>query len=87
MVPLSERRHRLHGEEVPEVIEGLRLRLQAHLDTREDLESATISFRAFYRLQEHRSGRPRYPIVTWALIEEELLKKNNGTISAPRGAN
>jgi hypothetical protein len=25
MVPLSERRHRLHGEEIPEVIEGLRL--------------------------------------------------------------
>jgi len=37
MVPLSERRHRLHPEEVPEVIEGLRLRLRQHLETEADL--------------------------------------------------
>lgn len=28
MKPLNERRHRLQGDEVPKVIEGLRLRLK-----------------------------------------------------------
>jgi hypothetical protein len=36
MVPLSERRHRLYGDEIPEVIEGLRLRLEALWDAKED---------------------------------------------------
>jgi len=72
MVPFDpERRHRLHGEEVPEVIEGLRLRLRAHLETKEDLPGARIAFRALYRLMEHRAGRPDYPEpVTWGLIED-----------------
>lgn len=72
------RRHRIHEEEVPEVIEGLRLRLQVHLETREDLEAATIAFRAFYRLMRHRAGRPGYPEpVTWSLIESWIY----GTIA------
>ena len=72
------RRHRIHEEEVPEVIEGLSLRLQAHLVTRGDLPRATIAFRAFYRLVTHQVGRPDYPEpVTWSLIESWI----NGTIS------
>ena len=71
MVPLSERRHRLHGDEVPEVLEGLRLRLLEHLKTEEDLEGATVAFRAFYRLMTHQAGRPNYPEpVTWNTIAE-----------------
>ena len=72
MVPLSsERRHRLHGEEVPEVIEGLKLRLRQHLETTEDLPGATVAFRALYRLIEHKQGRPDYPEpVTWGFIED-----------------
>lgn len=79
MDPFSQqRRHRLHSEEVPEVIEGLRLRLQHHLKARGDLYGATVAFRAFYRLMEHRAGRPDYPEpVTWSLIESWI----NGTIS------
>jgi hypothetical protein len=50
MVPLSERRHRLYGDEIPEVIEGLRLRLEALWDAKEDSERAEIAFRALYRL-------------------------------------
>jgi len=73
MVPLSERRHRLHPEEVPEVIEGLRLRLRQHLETEDDLPGATIAFRALYRLKVHRAGRPNYPEpVTWNTIVEWL---------------
>ena len=74
MVPLnSERRHRLHGDEVPEVIEGLRLRLRRHLRTREDLLGATVAFRAYYRLTKYPRGRPNYPNpVTWDLIESNI---------------
>lgn len=71
MVPLSQRRHRLHGEEIPEVLRGLELRLREHLETESDLLGATIAFQAFYRLLEHRSGRPKYPEpVTWNVIAE-----------------
>ena len=81
MVPLegSERRHRLHGFEVPEVIEGLRLRLWYHLESRTNLLAATVAFRAYYRLIEHRAGRPDYPEpVTWETINDYV---NNGSIS------
>lgn len=79
MVPFNERRHRLHGIEVPEVIEGLRLRLRRHLESREDLLGATIAFRTLYRLETHPRGRPDYPDpVTWGLIENWI---KNGTIS------
>lgn len=78
MVPFSQRRHRLHGEEVPEAIEGLRLRLLQHLKTRDDLYGATVAFRAFYRLSTYCRGRPDYPSpMTWALINSYV----NGTIS------
>jgi hypothetical protein len=73
----SERRHRIHGEEVPEVIEGLRLRLRQHLKTRGDLLGATVAFMVLYRLVTHQAGRPDYPEpVTWSLIESWI----NGTI-------
>ena len=66
-----ERRHRLHGFEVPEVLEGLRLRLREHLERREDKLQAEIAFRAYFRLSQHRSGRPKYPRpLTWQVMEE-----------------
>jgi len=72
------RRHRIHEEEVPEVKEGLRLRLCEHLETKEDLIAATLCFRCLYRLEEHKAGRPDYPEpVTWSLIESRI----NGTIT------
>ena len=70
------RRHRLHGDEVPEVIEGLRLRLQHHLETRADLYRAAIAFRAYFSLTEHVTSRPAYPDpITWSIIESRI----NGT--------
>jgi hypothetical protein len=65
MVPLSERRHRLYGDEIPEVIQGLRLRLEGLLEAEEDRERAEIAFRALYRLMHGDPGRPRYPEFSW----------------------
>jgi hypothetical protein len=45
----SRARRRLCGEEVPEVIEELRLRLEGLLEA-EDRERAEIAFLALYRL-------------------------------------
>lgn len=71
MVPLSERRHRLHGEEVPEVLEALAMLLRARVESEEDLPGATIAFRAFYRLMMYRTGRPNSPEpITWNTIAE-----------------
>ena len=63
------RRHRLHGDEVPEVIEGLRL--QAHLETRGG-GSPMGRGRLPSLLQAHRAQvrATDYPEpVTWDLIE------------------
>jgi len=65
------RRHRLHSDEVPEVKEGLKLRITEHLDTKDDLEAATLAFRALFRLERHKVGKPSYPKpITWGLIED-----------------
>lgn len=83
MVPYSERRHRLHGDEVPKAIEGLRLRLLQHLKTRENLYEARVAFRAFYRLSTYCRGRPSYPNpLTWDLIASYV----NGTVSEKAGS-
>lgn len=71
------RRHRIHGNEVPEVIRGLVLRLREHMETKEDLTAATLAFRALYRLEEHKAGRPIYPPhpepTTWGYLEDHLV--------------
>ena len=68
MVPLSERRHRLYGHEIPEVIEGLRLKLEGLLKERADRERAEIAFRAHYRLMDGSPGRPKYPEFSWDFL-------------------
>jgi hypothetical protein len=65
MVPLSERRHRLYGDEIPEIIEGLRLRLETLWDAKKDSARAEIAFRALYRLIHGDLGRPKYPEFDW----------------------
>jgi hypothetical protein len=65
MVPLSERRHRLYRHEIPEVIEGLRLRLENLVEERVDRENAEIAFRTLYRLLDGSPGRPKYPEFSW----------------------
>jgi len=64
------RRHRIHEDEVPEVIKGLVLRLREHMNIKEDLEAATLCFRCLWRLEEHKTGRPDYPDATWGFMED-----------------
>ena len=55
------RRHQLTEKEVPEAIKGLHLRLQEHIEKREDLSAALTCYRAYYRLTMHEAHRPTYP--------------------------
>lgn len=69
----GDRRHRLYGEEIREVMEGLVLLLTEYVKVGEDLERATLAFRPFYRMLYHRTGRPNYPEpTTWNTIVEAL---------------
>ena len=69
---MSEKRHRLHSHEIPEVVEGLRLRLEALLEKREDPKRAEIAFRTLFRMGWKFTGRPKYPEFSWALLQEYL---------------
>jgi len=69
MVPLSERRHRLYENGIPEVVEGLKLRLSHLLEKREEEINAEIAFRALFRLTRNSSGRPKYPEFSWDLVQ------------------
>ena len=65
-------RHRLYSHEIPEILEGLRLRLEELLEKREDPERAEIAFRAFYRLERMIVGRPKYPEFSWDFLQDYL---------------
>ena len=66
MVPMSEKRHRLYNHEIPEVIQGLLLRLEILAAERKEEEKARIAFRTLYRLMfAEKGGRPKYPEFTW----------------------
>jgi hypothetical protein len=70
LVPLSEKRHRLYSHEIPEVIQGLLLRLEKLTQERIDEEKAIITFRTLYRLMYvETGGRPKYPIFSWNTAE------------------
>jgi len=83
LVPLSEKRHRLYDSEIPEVVLGLRLRLQQLLEEKNDPEKAQLTQRCLHRLLEKNPGRPKYPKFSWDYIAyivdsdvEDLLKSN-----------
>jgi len=67
MVPLFERRHRIYEEEVPEVIEGLKLRLFKLLEEKTEPEKAELGFRVLCRLMRDKPRRPNYPRFSWDL--------------------
>ena len=70
---MSLRRHRLNGDEIPEVMKALALLLTEYVKAEEDLEAATMAFKPFYRMLYHRTGRPNYPDpITWNTIVESL---------------
>jgi hypothetical protein len=79
MVPLSEKRHRLHPHEIPEVIQGLILRLEKLSKERNEEEKATITFRILNRLMfTEIRGRPKYPEFSWQSAETlvEIYKED-----------
>jgi hypothetical protein len=87
MVPLSERRHRLYENEIPEVVEGLKLRLSHLLENREEGINAEIAFRVFYRLTRDEPGRPKYPRFSWEQVQYyidfyDVGEENEGRDSA-----
>jgi hypothetical protein len=64
--PLSEKRHRLHPHEIPEVIKGLILRLEKLTKERSDEEKARTTFLILNRLKfAGNKGRPKYPEFSW----------------------
>jgi hypothetical protein len=69
---LSEKRHRLHSHEIPEIVEGLRLRLRELLEKREEPERAEIAFRTMIRMEWEFAGRPKYPEFSWANLQKYL---------------
>ena len=69
---IIEKRHRLYSHEIPEIVEGLRLRLWELLEKREDPKRAEIAFRTMFRLEWEFAGRPKYPELSWALLQEYL---------------
>ena len=56
MVPLSEKRHRLYPHEIPEVIQGLILRLEKLTEERKEEEKTKITFRTIFRLMFAEKG-------------------------------
>jgi hypothetical protein len=68
--PLSARRYRIYQHEIPELIQGLLLRLEKLAEKRNDKEKAEIVFKALYRLMFVEIGRPRYPVFTWDNADE-----------------
>ncbi len=65
LVPMSERRHRISDLELPEVVEGLRLRLLELTKRRNEPEKAEIAYRCLLRLINDSPGRPKYPEFNW----------------------
>ena len=67
---VGDRRYRLNGDEIPVVLELVRLRLLELVKAKEDLETAGILFRVLYRHQSYTPGRPTYPEpLEWGTIE------------------
>ena len=74
---MSEKRHRLYSHEIPEVIQGLLLRLELLEKERKEEAKAKIAFRTLYRLMfAEKGGRPKYPEFTWseAQVVVEMYK-------------
>ena len=80
----AERRHRLNGDEVIPVMEAVEFQLRQLVEEKENMQTASILFRVYFRLREHVTNRPQYPSHgTWPEISSYL---SNGTVSIKEGA-
>jgi len=69
MVLFSDRRHRIHADEVPAVKELVEAKLVDLLGERLDLSTAQMFFRLLYRFENYARGRPTYPDpITWDVV-------------------
>ena len=57
----SERRHRIHGDEVEHVKQAVYADLLRRLRERDDLQATCTLFRFWYRIETHCRNKPRYP--------------------------
>ena len=57
----GERRHRIHGVELPPVKEAVRQDLHRRVRESDDLEAASILFRVLWRFEHPQTGAPNYP--------------------------
>ena len=72
-VPYSERRHRIHGDEVDLVKRAVYADLLRRLRERDDLLASCTLFRFWYRIETHCRNKPRYPPHDdWEQIETYL---------------
>ena len=72
-VPYSERRHRIHGDEVDLVKRAVYADLLRRLRERDDLLASCTLFRFWYRIETHYRNKPRYPPHDdWEQIETYL---------------
>ena len=79
MVPKSQRRHRIHGSELPFAEEDLYLGLLRRLEERENLMGAQRVFRLWFRIHHYVRNKPSYPSHgTWSEISSYLTY---GTVS------
>ncbi len=70
---MSEKRHRLHPHEIPEIIHGLMLRLEKLVEEKKEEEKAKITFRTLFRLMfTKKRGRIKYPEFSWSYAETFL---------------
>jgi hypothetical protein len=73
MAQYVDRRYRLNVDEIPIVLELVRLRLQELVKAKRDLEAARTLFRVLYRHEAYQPGRPGYPeSITWGTLAEYL---------------
>ena len=80
-VPYSERRHRLHGDELQPVKEAVYRDLVRRIESRDDLLITACLFRAWFRMETHCKNKPAYPgHSTWEELEVSL---GFGTVSPP----
>ncbi|MCW3988822.1 MAG: hypothetical protein NWE88_01955 [Candidatus Bathyarchaeota archaeon] len=78
----TERRHRLNGVELDPVMVAVYHRLLRLVEEKDDLRTAAILFRVYYRLREHIINRPHYSSHSgWSEIASYL----NGTVSIKEG--
>jgi len=70
---VSERRHRINGTELTGTEQGLRLYLQDQVRTRSDQFHAFETFKLYFRIINHVTGKPLYPkAITWEVVADYI---------------